>query len=81
MCRRGNPARVAASGGVPGSYGMLFSWGAPGVSGTVVIGVLRRVPGSPGTKGWPRCCCRAVRMRRAARRCHSQFSPLISSGL
>ena len=54
MCRRGNPPRVAAPGGILGSYGVPFAWGAPGPLGTVVVGVTRCVPGSPGTQGWPR---------------------------
>ena len=56
MCRRGNPPRLVAPGGVLESYGVPFAWGSPGFLGTVVIGVPRRVRGSPGTQGWPRCC-------------------------
>ena len=56
MCRRGNPPRVVAPGGVLGSYGMPFTWGAPGPLGNVVVGVPRHVPGSTGTQRWPRCC-------------------------
>ena len=50
MCRRGNPPWVAAPGGVLGSYDVPFAWGAPRPLGTVVVGVPRRVTGSPGTQ-------------------------------
>ena len=56
VCRRGNPHRVVAPGGVPGSHGVPFALGAPGPLGTVVAGVPRCVPGSSGTQGRPRCC-------------------------
>ena len=56
MCRREKPSRVVAPGGVLRSYGVAFAWGAPGPPGTVVVGVPRRVPGSPRTQGWCRCC-------------------------
>ena len=49
VCRRGNPNRVVAPGGVTGSHGVPFALGAPGPLGTVV-------PGSPGIKRCPRCC-------------------------
>ena len=45
--------------GVVGRYGKAFALGALGPLGTVVVGVPRRVPGSPGTQGWPRCCALA----------------------
>ena len=61
MCQRGYPPRVVAPCGVLGSYGVPFPWGAPGPPGTVVVGVLRLVPASPGTQGWPRCCAFAWR--------------------
>ena len=56
MCRTGNSPRVVAPGGVVGIYGVLFAWEAPGPPGTVVVRVPMRVPGSPRTQGWPRCC-------------------------
>ena len=56
VCQRGNPHRMVAPGGVSGSHGLLFALQAPQPLKTVVAGVSRRVPGSPGTQGWPRCC-------------------------
>ena len=55
-CQRGNPLRVVAPGGVPGSYGEPPGWGAPGPLGTVAAGGLRCALGSPGIQGCPRCC-------------------------
>ena len=56
LCRREKPHRVVAPGGVSGSQGALFAWGALGSLGTVVASLTRRVPWSLGTQGWLRCC-------------------------
>ena len=56
MCRMGNSSRSAVPGGVLGRYGVPFAWETPGLLGTVVVGVPKRVPGSLGTQGWPRRC-------------------------
>ena len=53
MCQRGNPSRVVAPVGVPGSYGAPPAWEAPGRLGTAAAGGLRCVPGSPVTQGFP----------------------------
>ena len=54
MCQRGNPSRVVAPVGVPGSYGAPPAWEAPGRLGTAAAGGLRHVLGSPATQGLPR---------------------------
>ena len=54
ICQMGNPSRVVAPTGVPGSYGVPPAWAAPGRLGTAAAGGLRRVLGSPVTQGFPR---------------------------
>ena len=54
MCQRGNPSRVVAAVGVPGSFGAPPAWEAPGRLGTAAAGSLRHVLGSPVTQGFPR---------------------------
>ena len=59
MCQRGNPSRMVAPVGVPGSFGAPPVWDAPGRLGTPAAGGLRRVLGSPVTQGFPRYHCPA----------------------
>ena len=56
MCGTVNQPWVVAPSGVLGSYGVPFALGAPGPLGTVVVGVPRCVPVSPGTQGWSGYC-------------------------
>ena len=59
MCQRGNSFRVVAPVGVLGSYSAPPAWEAPGRFETSAAGGLRRVLGSPGTEGCPKCCAPA----------------------
>ena len=59
MCQRGNPSRVVAPVGVPGSYGAPPAWEAAGRLRTAAASGLRGVLGSPGTQGRPRSCAPA----------------------
>ena len=54
MCQRGNPSRMVAPVGVPGSNGAPPAWEASGRLRTAATGVLRRVLGSLLTQGFTR---------------------------
>ena len=54
MCQWGNPSRVVAPLGVPGSFGAPPAWEAPGCLRTAAVGGLRCVLGSAVTQGFPR---------------------------
>ena len=57
--KRGNPFRVVAPLGVPGSYGAPPALEPLGRLGTAAARGLRRALGSPGIQGCPRCCAPA----------------------